>query len=349
MSSQSLRVFALVGLAGAGLAVAGLGCADDRRRGRFGDDNSRSLAAPSGQVAVPVDNAAPGAAAAPNAGVPDAASAPGLPDPVQLPPGVKRKHVVILSIDGMRPDALEPAHAQNLLLFSNNGARATMAFTIPLSLTLPSHSSMLSGYDMEHHGVSWNAAEPEHGFIKVPTVFSIAHAAGMRTVMIMGKGKFLTLELPDTIDEVHEVGFDDDGIAEMANYVGHKANFDLMFVHLPNPDLTGHAQGWMSPGYLDKVTHADLLFGRLIAALPADAVVIVTADHGGHDYGHGADVPIDRQIPWMIRGPGIKHGFVVTRPITTMDTAATALKLLGLQLGADAQGQPVNEAFESQP
>ena len=35
------------------------------------------------------------------------------------------------------------------------------------------------------------------------------------------------------------------------------AGFDLMFVHLPMVDLTGHAQGWMSEPYLRQVTATD--------------------------------------------------------------------------------------------
>jgi hypothetical protein len=47
----------------------------------------------------------------------------------------------------------------------------------------------------------------------------------------------------------------------------------------------------------------------------------------------------------MIRGPQIRRGLVFSRRIETMDTAATALKLLGLTLQDDAQGRPVNEVF----
>jgi hypothetical protein len=256
-----------------------------------------------------------------------------------------RRHVVVISIDGCRPDALVAAPAPNLIRFGADGVIAAQAYTIAYSFTLPSHSAMLSGYDMEHHGVTWNAPQPELGYIKVPTIFSLAHAAGFRTVMIMGKDKFLTLQLPDTLDEVHEVGLDEDGITDTAIWVIGKGNFDLMFIHMPNPDLTGHATGWMSPQYLAKVAHADQLFGRMMRALPSDATVIVTADHGGHDFGHGADLEIDRHIPWMIGGPGIRKHVVVDRRIETMDTAATALKVLGLQLGPEAQGKPVDEAF----
>ena len=60
-----------------------------------------------------------------------------------------------------------------------------------------------------------------------------------------------------------------------------------MFVHLPQTDLAGHSQGWMSSAYLDAVAGADRAVGRVLAALPAGTTVIVTADHGGHDWTHG--------------------------------------------------------------
>ncbi|HEY0711859.1 MAG TPA: alkaline phosphatase family protein [Polyangia bacterium] len=282
--------------------------------------------------------AAPPAGVAPDTTGPDEA-------PPAPPPPTSRQHVVILSIDGCRPDALTLARTPNLVRFGAEGARASRAFTIPLSLTLPSHSSMLSGFDMERHGVTWNIADPLMGYIKVPTIFSVASEAGLRTVMIMGKGKFLTLQLPNTLDQVHEVGGDEEGITEQALFVIRGRKFDLMFIHFPNPDLVGHAQGWMSPPYLERVAKIDELFGRIVAVLPTNTTMIVTADHGGHDFGHGEDSDIDRRIPWMIRGPGIRRGLVFSRRIETMDTAATALKVLGLSLGPTAQGRPADEVF----
>jgi predicted AlkP superfamily pyrophosphatase or phosphodiesterase len=268
------------------------------------------------------------------------------PPPAWLP---DRHRIVVLSIDGCRPDALEAAGARNLLEFGARGARAMRALTIPLSLTLPSHSSMLSGFSLEGHGVDWNGPIPERGYIKVPTIFNVAHAAGQRTIMVMGKDKFLTLLQPNTLDEVHELAGDEDAIMEQAIWIARKGNFDLMFVHLPNPDITGHVMGWMSAPYLAKIAHIDQLFSWLLQALPSDATVIVTADHGGHDLGHGTDTEVDRHIPWMIDGPRIKKGVVVARDIATTDTAATALHLLGLAVGAAGavvpEGQVVHEVL----
>lgn len=259
--------------------------------------------------------------------------------------GIQRKHVVVLSMDGLRPDAVTRTRMRNLMRFAGEGTRAARAYTIPLSLTLPSHSSMLSGYDLEHHGVDWNVPLPEKGYIKVPTIFQVARGAGLRTIMIMGKGKFFTLQIPDTFDEVHEVGGDEEGITDQAVFVARKRNFDLMFIHFPNPDITGHQHGWMSEPYLTRVGQVDVLFGRLLEALPPDTTMIVTADHGGHEFGHGQDLEVDRRIPWMIRGPKIRRNYVLNRRIETMDTAATLLRLLGLQLDPGAQGKVVEEVF----
>jgi predicted AlkP superfamily pyrophosphatase or phosphodiesterase len=163
--------------------------------------------------------------------------------------------------------------------------------------------------------------------------------------MVMGKDKFLTLMQPNTLDEVHELAGDEDAIIEQAIWIAGKGNFDLMFIHLPNPDLTGHMSGWMSAPYLARVAHIDQLFAALLQSLPADATVIVTADHGGHDLNHGTDTDVDRHIPWMIDGPRIRKGVTVDRDIATTDTAATALHLLGLAVGEGAEGRVVHEVL----
>ena len=60
------------------------------------------------------------------------------------------------------------------------------------------------------------------------------------------------------------------------------ARSNLLFVHLPQVDLTGHASGWMSAEYLAQLQQTDEAVGRLVALLPPEATVILTADHGGH-------------------------------------------------------------------
>jgi arylsulfatase A-like enzyme len=116
-------------------------------------------------------------------------------------------------------------------------------------------------------------------------------------------------------------------------------------VHLPQTDLTGHAQGWMSSAYLDAIANADRAVGRVLAVLPEGTTVIVTADHGGHDFNHGTTQAADMRIPWVVAGPHIP-AHALTRSIVTTDTAATAAWVLGLSLSGGATGRPVLEAFD---
>jgi predicted AlkP superfamily pyrophosphatase or phosphodiesterase len=126
--------------------------------------------------------------------------------------------------------------------------------------------------------------------------------------------------------------------------------FNLMFVHFPNGDLEGHDHGWMSNRQLKQYGRDDESFGYILEALKnlglyESTLIIVTADHGGHDTTHGSDRLEDMTIPWIISGLGIQSRQLTT-PVHTTDTAATAAFALGLQLPAEWDGVPVFEAFD---
>jgi arylsulfatase A-like enzyme len=270
----------------------------------------------------------------------------GTPRPVPTP----SPKVVIISIDGLRPDAIGPSMptqvpAPNITGLARRGAFTWKAQTISPSMTLPAHASMLSGVTPSVHGLMWDDYQPDKGCITIPTVFSIAEAAGLRTVMVVGKEKFRHLDVAGTVDVFDLATRGDADVANEA-VVQVQAGFDLMFVHLPDTDLCGHVNGWLSATCALKVAAADVAVGRILAALPPETTVILTADHGGHQATHGSTMPEDMTIPWMIAGPRItRAGRELTRPVRTVDTAATALFVLGLALPPSATGTVVLEAF----
>jgi predicted AlkP superfamily pyrophosphatase or phosphodiesterase len=259
-------------------------------------------------------------------------------------PAPATPRVVIFSVDGLRPDALLQAGAPAIMGLASRGAYTWQAQTIMPSTTLPSHASMLSGFTPSVHGITWDDYRPEKGLIPVPTVFSAARAAGLRTVLVAGKEKFRQLDVPGMIQRFDLCASDDQEVATRA-IAESLAGFDLMFVHLPQTDLTGHAQGWMSGAYLDAIANADRAVARVLAVLPEGTTVIVTADHGGHDWNHGTTQAADMRIPWVAAGPHIR-AHALTRSIVTTDTAATAAWVLGLSLSGGATGRPVLEAFD---
>lgn len=266
------------------------------------------------------------------------------PTPTPTPPVAAPVRVVIVSIDGLRPDAVQQVNPPNLSALAKKGSSSWKAQTITPSNTLPSHISMLSGYPPSRHGVTWDDYLPANGTIRVPMVFVAARASGRRSALVAGKEKFNTLRDTREMDVFVGGTRADADVTEQA-VAQLFAGVDLLFVHLPDVDLSGHASSWMSAAYRDNVARADVALGRIMAALPENTTLIVTADHGGHGTGHGTTDPLDMTIPWIIAGPRIRQDYAIAAPVSTMDTAATAAFLLGLTLPTDVGGKPVLEAF----
>jgi hypothetical protein len=278
------------------------------------------------------------AASPPKAAVPPAtAPAHAKPSPpLPPPPSLAPQRVVIISEDGMRPDVLTPELAPTHVELMREGTTARLAETIPESDTLPSHAAMLSGVGAASHGLWWNSYQSARGFIHVPTIFTAAHAAGLKTAMIVGKPKLRHIASPGTVDDFERPSYLCHGVAERAAVHFDFARPDLMFVHFSDPDEFGHSHSWMSPEYLKAVRDTDNCLAEVLDAIDhsgvaATTLVIVTADHGGHGKSHSdGREAVDRQIPWIVRGPGVPAGVVLDGTVETVDTAATTLAALHL-------------------
>jgi arylsulfatase A-like enzyme len=271
------------------------------------------------------------------------------PTPTITPTPVHQVHrVLILSIDGLRPDAISLAPMQNLQKLMQTSAYTLTAQTVYPSVTLISHASMLTGLCPSKHGVDWNDYIPENGIAEGTDLFDIAHAAGLETWMFVGKEK-----LKQITGSTSLTGFvkGSDRDSELTDQLIEEfpADFGVLFVHFATVDGMGHEYGWLSPEQLSVAFRADESLGRILAELEArnlrnETLVIITADHGGHDTTHGSSLPEDMTIPWFASGPGIRPG-PLTTTVHTMDTAATAAFALGLDIPSEWDGVPVYEAF----
>jgi predicted AlkP superfamily pyrophosphatase or phosphodiesterase len=256
--------------------------------------------------------------------------------------------VLILSIDGFRPDAIELTPMRNLQTLMQESAYSLVAQTIFPSSTLPSHSSMLTGLCPDKHGVDWNDYIPDRGYANGTDIFDLAHAAGLRTVTVVGKEKLRQITEPESTD-VFEFINDRDVViaARVAELIPE--GFGLMFVHFPTPDWMGHEYGWLSPEQFSVLFRADEALQTILDALEnagmrEDTLIFVTADHGGHDTTHGTRQLEDMTIPWIVAGPGVRHA-VLSTEVNTTDTAATIAWALGLPPQPAWDGLPVLEAF----
>jgi predicted AlkP superfamily pyrophosphatase or phosphodiesterase len=280
--------------------------------------------------------------------------------------------VIVISCDGLRPDVLLRADTPNLRRMMARGAFTLWARTIPIAITLPSHTSMVTGVYPEKHGITWNDDEPEMGYPKVPTLFALAKKRGYTTAIATGKSKFSTLNKPGTVDwinipsayrvvgstEIKGTMFEDAVVARQACEIIASHQPNVMFIHFPGADKIGHSIGWGTPEQIAIVGQIDTGIGKIMQTLETEnlidsTVVIVSADHGGAVKTHGGvaegkpiDDPRSRSIPWICVGPGVRAGYDLTLEpkltVNTVDTFATACWLLAIPPG-DVDGRPVKQ------
>jgi arylsulfatase A-like enzyme len=242
----------------------------------------------------------------------------------------------------------------------HDGTYTFWAKTTAVSITLPSHTSMVTGVIPRKHGIEWNRDLPfsEPVYPLVPTVMELATKAGYVTSMVAGKSKFSSLNRPGTITHVYLPTVATSNNADVATHAVEvitqfKPNF--LFVHFPDVDVAGHAKGWGSLEQLAAIEKTDGAVGQVLdaidhAGIRGSTVVILTADHGGAGLTHGADDPRSRHIPWIVIGPHVKKFYDLTQlaelEVHTEDTAATACWLLGIPQQKHFDGRPVYSAFE---
>jgi predicted AlkP superfamily pyrophosphatase or phosphodiesterase len=274
------------------------------------------------------------------------------------------EHVMIISIDGLRPDRALLANMPTLRMMVQEGSYTFWARTTAVSITLPSHTSMLTAVTPKKHGVEWNRDLPfsEPVYPRVATIFEMATKAGYTSALIAGKSKFSALAKPGTVTwtSIPQEENSKDTNAEVtvqAVKIIEENKPAVIVVHYPEVDSTGHANGWGSKEQFAKIEETDGELAKLFASLERagirqSTVVILSADHGGAGRSHGADDARSRHIPWIATGPGVIKNSDLTQnaslEVNTEDTCATACWLLGLPQLPYFDGKPVLAAFETE-
>jgi arylsulfatase A-like enzyme len=117
----------------------------------------------------------------------------------------------------------------------------------------------------------------------------------------------------------------------------------------PSPRDVAHIEAL----YAGEVSALDQELAPLLAALPSDAVVVITADHGesfGHDYwfNHRGVLWDDvMQVPLVIRGLSREPGSVETGDVGLVDVARTVLGAAGLPADTRMNGRDLGRVDPS--
>lgn len=265
--------------------------------------------------------------------------------------------VMIVSIDGLRPDIALAADMPVLRKLMKEGSYSFWAYTTPAAVTLPSHTSMLTGVTIERHGISGNddnAAASQA--IKVPTIFQLAHDRGISTACVAGKSKFTVFLVDDSVDQSWIKSATSDQVGGQAVNIIRRHQPRLMLVHFPEVDGVGHSKGWGSRDQIAAVERTDAALGMVLDELKRlnlydQTTIILSADHGGSGKTHGKDDDRSRFIPWMITGPEVRKSTDLTLfrdlKINTYDTFATACHVLDIPIPEGIDGKIILQAFDS--
>ncbi len=253
-----------------------------------------------------------------------------------------KNKVILISIDGMRPDGLLSCgntYVEELLKMSTYSMNASACYP---SVTLPCHMSLFLSVPPERHGILSNTYTPP--VRPVTGLFEALKGAGAVCGMFYGWEELRDLSRPGSLDraeyiESYSEPSSDTVLTDRAlSYINEK-DPDFVFLYMVETDSKGgHDVGWMTDTYLEYISVAIDNVKRVIEAAGDRYTVIITADHGGHARGHGADIPEDMIIPMMFVGDSFEKGKEIS-DIGLLDIAPTVATVMGVPIVRDWEGK----------
>jgi len=248
--------------------------------------------------------------------------------------------VLIIGIDGCRPDALLAAETPNIDKLWKNGAYSFSAKTDEISSSGICWTGMLTGVWHEKHNVTTNAyknpniAEYPHFFRRVKEekpelkTFSVVNWSPIHKILQEGDADISNYLLTD------------DKVAKRVADLLSNDNPDVMFVQLDDVDHAGHKYDFSpeSKKYLKAIEKSDKQVGVILKALyergnynEENWLILVSTDHGGSEFGHGKDIPEHTTIFYIASGEDVKKG-EIEQQVNVIDVAVTALKHLNIDI-----------------
>ncbi len=216
--------------------------------------------------------------------------------------------VLLILVDGMRPDSIaacQNSYAAGML--EKNHFCTMDAKTVFPSVTLPCHMSLFHSVTPQRHGILTNTYVPVARTVN--GLAEVLHAAGKKCAFYYTWEELRDLARPGTLAESvfatmygKDIKNPEAAVTKAAVAAMKEEAPDFMFLYLGVSDETGHRYGWMSREYLEAISSAWDRISEIVTQAPEEYRILITADHGGHDCGHGSDDPQDMTIPVIITG-----------------------------------------------
>lgn len=231
------------------------------------------------------------------------------------------KHVIVISVDGFRPDFYLDSSWQAVRIreLMAGGTYTLGENSVFPSMTYPSHTTMVTGVQPAVHGIYYNTGPGEKIYwndssIKAPTLWAAAEQKGMVVASLLwpvSADAPVQYDIPDvgsmgqTVQDQYSkpAGFLDalkkgvfggasridyglnTNVGKIAAYVIGQARPNLMTIHLFSVDHFEHEQGRDGDKVRAAVRNADSAVGIIVDAVKAagiaDSTVIIVTGDHG--------------------------------------------------------------------
>jgi|SRR5689334_5075297 len=264
--------------------------------------------------------------------------------------------VIIVVLDGLRPDAIDAFDLSSIRAMALNGASTMSARTVSPSCTWPAMTSLLSGVSPETHGIVRDSAhvpKPKTRLLPLPRLLSRAcypSAVFMRGLPALYRGTARLISKRLGFGEAHFAGETAQEVLMSASNALRTQQRGLLVMHWADADQAGEAHGWMTDEYANACRRLDAGIGLLmkLTSFSTDphTLVIALADHGGGGVtvnDHAEEHPLNWTIPFMLAG-GCVQRMTLDRA-HLLDVPATVAWALGVAPPDVYVGRPLVEAL----
>ena len=269
------------------------------------------------------------------------------------------KHVILIGFDGFGAYSVPIANMPILKSMMENGAYSLSCRSVLPSSSAVNWASMLMASPPELHGFTeWGSQTPELPSRVIgpgnifPSVIGILELQKpeVKTAVIYNWDGIGYLFEKNMADSVYNAAMDSKVAYKACQWIKTmKPGF--LFIHFDEPDGAGHEKGHGSPEYYKQLELNDTRLGMVLkavkdAGIEKETLIILTADHGGTDKGHGGKTMAEMQVPLVFYGAGVKKQPEMQQSIMVYDIGATIAWLFGLEFPQVWTGRPVKQAFQ---
>lgn len=252
-----------------------------------------------------------------------------------------QQKVLLIGIDGVRPDALYAARTPHIDNLIAHGCYSDGAQAGENTLSAPGWSTIMCGVWEQKHGVTDNTFFGSD-YDLYPSVFTRLRLVRpeLYTVSLVSWKPINDHIIPvaDKRISYHDMSGDWNVMKEGIRTLTYE-DPDVMFLYFGDVDLVGHNYGFHPsvPRYRKEIEDVDKQIGYLLEALQnrrtyplENWLILCTTDHGGTFSGHGKNIPEDRTVFYIASGPSAARGRITETP-ELVDIVPTIFQHLTIQ------------------